>query len=388
MIAYYVADRILRSFDEFWVEIRDGGGGGGGGGGGDDDPPLVDAGPDRTGDEASPVNLYGLASDDGGAPEVTWSYTAGSDVDAGASCVFGNAHSARTTVTCDDDGVFTVRLTASDGINPAASDTATVTLRNVPPRITSLSPSPWQVYRAGVPVPLKATFTDAANDTHTCTVAWDDGTPADGFAAPQHSCERTHTFAHAGMYTIKVTVRDDDGGTAEATTMVVVYDPNAGFDNADGKFTSPAGAWTSQPAATGDMNFHLTARYYNPNTPTGAARAYLANTNLRYDIAANGLEWLVVTPDGKVAAKGTGTINGQPGYGFVFYGYDGCTASQTTQCQPGGDRFRIVLWPLASGTYPQDDIVYDNRTEAGYDIDVADPQSLTSGEVRIHPPVG
>lgn len=106
---------------------------------------------------------------------------------------------------------------------------------------------------------------------------------------------------------------------------------------------------------------------------------------MRFDAGVDRLDWLVVTPDGKVAAKGTGTVNGVSGYGFVFYGYDGCVTGQTTGCQPGTDRFRVVIWPLSAGAYPVDTIVYDNRRDKGYDVDVADPQGLLSGTVTNHP---
>jgi hypothetical protein len=57
------------------------------------------------------------------------------------------------------------------------------------------------------------------------------------------------------MYTLTVKVTDDAGASDEATTMIVAYDPNAGFDNADGSFASPQGAWVAQPGTTGIMNF-------------------------------------------------------------------------------------------------------------------------------------
>ncbi|KOX04340.1 hypothetical protein ADK66_26895, partial [Micromonospora sp. NRRL B-16802] len=72
--------------------------------------------------------MNGSARDDGGAPSTRWSYTAGSDVDAGATCAFEDAGTPVTTISCTDDGTFTVTLTADDGVNGAVSDSATVTL--------------------------------------------------------------------------------------------------------------------------------------------------------------------------------------------------------------------------------------------------------------------
>jgi len=68
------------------------------------------------------------------------------------------------------------------------------------------------VVRVATAVDVTAPFTDSgANDTHTCGIDWDDGR-SDTFAA-EGNCNRSHTFAHAGMYTIDVTVVDDDGGS-------------------------------------------------------------------------------------------------------------------------------------------------------------------------------
>ncbi|BBH66662.1 hypothetical protein ACTI_33470 [Actinoplanes sp. OR16] len=378
MLVWFTGQRVLHE-DHFWVvlTVPDGGGGQGGGSGLPDTAPTVSAGPDVRAYEGTPGTLRGAARDIEGDLSLHWTYEVIDSAKPGMSCTFGNATSAATRITCNDEGTVRATLTADDGVNPPVSDSATVTVVNAPPQLTLEGPEPWQSFRAGTPVDVRAPFTDAgALDTHTCRITWDDGQIAD-FGAENRTCDQRHTFPHAGMYTITVTVTDDGGASDSATTMVVVYDPDAGFDNADGKFDSPTGAWTQQPAVAAPMDFHLTAKYYNQTAPTGAAGAYLANTNLRFRTTTDTLEWLVVTPDGKVAAKGTGTVDGKPGYGFVYYGYD----------QPGGDKFRMVLWPLSSGPYPQNTIEYDNRASAGYDIDVAEPQPITNGEVRIHPPV-
>ncbi|MCM0673462.1 hypothetical protein NCC78_01810 [Micromonospora phytophila] len=70
--------------------------------------------------------------------------------------------------------------------------------------------------------------------------------------------------------------------------------------------------------------------------------------------------------------KGTGTINGVPGYGFVAYGAD------------TPDAARLVVWPLSAGQYPQETLLYDNRDKAGYDLDVSDPQPLAGGSPQVH----
>jgi hypothetical protein len=80
-----------------------------------------------------------------------------------------------------------------------------------------------------------------------------------------------------------------------------------------------------------------------------------------------------VTPDRRIAVKGTATVNGQAGYGFVLYGYD---------AEP--DALRLVIWPLSAGTYPTTTLTYDNSAGAGFDLDVAEPQSLAGGSITVH----
>lgn len=80
----------------------------------------------------------------------------------------------------------------------------------------------------------------------------------------------------------------------------------------------------------------------------------------------------MVTPDSKAAIKGTATVNGQNGYGFVIYGFD------------DPDSLRLVVWSLATATYPGAGTVYDNRAGGDYDLDLSDPQPLTAGSVVVH----
>jgi hypothetical protein len=314
---FYRDDRILYSLnkpigefvDLFYVEILPGGEGGLGGGFGSpvrDFPPVVDAGPDRFGNEGGPVTVHGSAEDFYSTPNVTWSYTPGPDVDPGATCVFSDPHAVSTSITCTDDGTFEIRLTASDGLNDPTSDTALVILSNMEPALSVTGPAPWQLFRAGTPVALTVPVTDpGSNDAHTCAVNWDDAEPVQTYPAGP-GCDQTHTYAHAGMYTIRVTATDDDGGTATTSVLVVVYDPDAGWVNMDASTLTPAGALVGSPDASQWTWAHLAAHYYTPTgPPTGTAKTWVPQTPYRMESTA--LQWLVVTPDGKIAVRGTGT---------------------------------------------------------------------------------
>lgn len=347
--------------------------------------PVVSAGPDVEGDEGTPIMLEGSVQDDSDATTARWTVET-IDAPAGARCTLAHPASPRSTITCTDQGTFEVTLTVTDGVHPPVSDKARVTTRNAAPVLSLNGPKNWELFRAGTPVQLDAPFTDTgANDTHTCVVDWDSGDPEE-YAGTSRSCSRAHTFAAAGMYTIKVTVRDDEGASDSAEVMVVVYDPEGGRTNADGSVASPAGAWSKAPELTGQQWFNLTAEYERPTAtrPKGPGKTWLADTPFYIDSGDRGLDWLVVTPDGKTAAKGT-ALNRGVQYRFVLYGYDGCANGGSSSCRPGADAFRAVVWPTDSGQNPGSEITYDNRRGAGYDVDVADLQPLTSGQVLLQP---
>jgi hypothetical protein len=348
-----------------------------------DRPPTADAGPDVSGDEGSPIALHGAAADAESTPTTHWTYVAHTDVDHGATCSFGDAGALSTTITCTDDGTFDVRLTATDDAGNSVTDTAVVHVPNVRPTLALTGPAAWQLYRAGTPVTVTAPVTDpGTNDTHTCVATWDDGSTS-SYAASGHACNQSHTFAHAGMYTITLSATDDDGGVSDTVSvMVVVYDPDAGWTNMDGSTATPSGALAAYPNANQWTWAHLDAHYCTATgPPVGVAQTWVPGTP--YGMNSVALQWLVVTPDGKIAARGTGTGNDGSALGFVFYGYRGCPATGP-DCQAGADRMRLVVWSLAAGPNPGAGTVYDNRPAAGYDIDVTEPQPLTSGAVQIH----
>jgi hypothetical protein len=360
-------------------------------------PPVVNAGPDVSGFEGDPVPLQGSAIDpEGDRMDIAWTYSTGPDVDPGTQCFFGDATKPVTTIRCTDDGTITVRLSAADPYH----DEPVVHLSNVSPQIRRntfaatpaakadpvlgiVAPKPWQLFRVGAPVTLTTNYFDpGSNDTQTCAVAWDDGSTTSS-AGTGTVCSATHRYTHAGMYTIKPTITDDDGGVSDATSvMVIVYDPAAGVAQGNG--------WLNAP---GDGGFDFTSSYplRSATVPDGAVTFALPpslNLNLRNH---QHIEWLVVTPDGKIAIKGTAErIPGQ-NVGFVLYGYYGCPAGQTTGCQPGSHRLRMVVWDSTTkGPIPDGvPLLYDNRAGNSFDVDQADPQNINAGTILIqHPPIG
>ncbi|MGH3734544.1 MAG: PKD domain-containing protein [Micromonosporaceae bacterium] len=336
-------------------------------------PPLISAGGPYTGYEGTPLTVTGSASDpDGDALSLSWTYSPGPGVDSGATCTFGTPNAVSTTFECTDDGTYYVTLTGDDGNGAVSDSVAASVLDNLAPSITSVNASTMAPVPVGTAISVVAPFTDpGVNDTHTCDVDWGDGSPVSTGAASGGSCGASHTYTAANIYTVSVTVTDDDGASDTALYQyVVVYDPSAGFVTGGGWIDSPAGAYPADPSLTGRANFGFVSKYKRGATvPDGQTQFQLHTAGLNFH--STSYDWLVVSGP-KAQYKGSGTINGTGDYGFLLTANDGQTAG-------GGDvdRFRIKIWDKSTGT-----VIYDNQLGAG-DTETAS-DAIEGGSIVIH----
>ena len=317
--------------------------------------PSVDAGDDVSGGEGSAIPLDATVSDpDDDLVTTTWTYEAGVGVDAGATCSFDDAGAVDTTIACTDDGTYTVTLTGDDGTADPVSDTTTITVNNVAPSVGAVT-APTSPVAINSPVTVSAPFTEpGSNDTHTCSINWGEESTSAGTIG-SGTCSATSSYLSAGVYTVTVTVTDDDGGSDMGTfEYVVVYDAAAGFVTGGGWIDSPAGAYTpdddTDVDVTGKAAFGFVSKYKKGATiPDGNTQFQFAAAGLSF--ASTSYDWLVIS--GPMAQyKGLGTINGTGGYGFVLTATD-------AQTNGGGetDTFRLKIWDTATG-----DVVYDNQS--------------------------
>ncbi|WP_405895793.1 family 43 glycosylhydrolase [Streptomyces sp. NBC_00104] len=292
---------------------------------------IVRAGPDASGKEGAKIELNGTIS---GAGTAKWT------TEKGAPCAFADAKSAKTTLTCTDNGTYEVTLTGG-----RSTDSATVTVTNAAPKITSAT-GPKSPVAVGKGTSVTARFTDpGTRDTHTCTVDWKDGTKPTAGKVAAGGCKAEHTYRKAGVFRPVITVTDDDGASASSTLPeLIVYDP-AGSATGISSFTSPAGAFPAGPKLTGTTSFSFTAKYGKRDTkPSGKASLDFARAKLKF--RSTGSDWFVVTGS-KAVYQGSGTVNGKSGYAFRITATD------------GPDTFKIKIWKKSTGT-----VVYENKTAA------------------------
>jgi MYXO-CTERM domain-containing protein len=173
-------------------------------------PPVIVEFTAADADEGSEADLSAAATDPGSDPlTYSWDFGDGSDVVEGVDLI-EPAH------IYSDNGEYTVVLTVSDDAGASVNDTRQVTVRNVDPLIEPLDSAPGL---EGQALDLSASVTDPGADELSYLWTFGDGSPAvegDSLAAV------THTYADNGEYTLTLTVTDDDGGSTQADTVVVV----------------------------------------------------------------------------------------------------------------------------------------------------------------------
>ena len=323
--------------------------------------PHASAGGPYGGQEGSPVPLA-LSASDGDADVLTLSWDLG-DGTKGTGSTPPSSH------VFADDGSYEIVLAVADGRGGVDTARTTATISNAAPVLAAFAvpTSPLALTAAGVTLPVSATFTDVGVlDTHVTTLDCGTGVTAPS-DAPNGTAGGACTFTSPGVYSIQLTVRDEDGGSDSqlASGQVVVYDASAGWVTGGGWIASPTGAYAVAPAVAGKLTFGFVARYQSSPTPVGNAEFKL---NLgKLDFRSSALEWLVVSGN-TAQLRGRGTLNGSGDYAFEVMAVDGT---------PGGDAVRIRIWHRVTGV-----VVYDNRRGEPLDPDAVTP--LGGGSIQLH----
>jgi sRNA-binding protein len=325
--------------------------------------PTVSSGGPYTVNEGSAVMLTASGSDpEGEVLAYEW------DLDNNGSFETPGQSVTFLATGLDGPSSQTVSVRVTDSGNLSATDQTTVDVLNVAPTVAAIS-APIVPVQVNTSVNTSANFTDPGTpDTHTAVWDWGDSSTSPGAVIESNgsgSVTGGHIYTTLGVYTVLLTVTDDDGGfDNEALQYIVVYDPNGGFVTGGGWINSPAGAYIPDPSLTGKATFGFVSKYQKgANVPTGNTefQFHVANMNFK----STSYDWLVIAGT-KAQYKGTGTINGAGEYKFMLTAIDGSP-----------DKFRIKIWDKATG-----EVIYDNQLG---ESDNADPTTaLQGGSIVIH----
>ncbi|MEZ5332685.1 MAG: PKD domain-containing protein [Thermoanaerobaculia bacterium] len=186
-------------------------------------PPVAEAGGPYSGPEGSPIALNGSGStDDHGIVLYEWdctndgTYDTSSASPTGASCSYA------------DNGAYTVKLRVTDAQAATDEDTAAVAVSNVAPTIATIIVSSGSIDE-GQSVTVSGTFSDPGTaDTFTAAALWSDGASSPvvlgaGTFSTTRSFADDHpaTATASDVFTVQVTITDDDGGSGNATSPPV-----------------------------------------------------------------------------------------------------------------------------------------------------------------------
>lgn len=193
-----------------------------------DTAPTANAGGPYFVDEGSTVQLDGTGSSDTEDDILNYSWSAATNLDDASI-----AQPVYSAVLLDDSSenltLTVTQKTKSDGDVTALDDedTTTVTVENVAPEVDAVG----DIIDEGGTATVSATFTDPGTlDTHTATIDWDDGSLVQIVTVAQLAAGVDHVYGDNGVFSVLVTVTDDDGGSGDDTATVTVNNANPTAD--------------------------------------------------------------------------------------------------------------------------------------------------------------
>ena len=275
-----------------------------------------------------------------------------------------------------DNGTYTLTLIVSDARGGRDTATSSVTIANVTPTIVAGSltgpAAPVRLIDGSATVPISFEFRDPAarNDVYSAEVACGNGvivTATDlpvGLTTGAGVYAGDCTYTGAGVYAVRATVSDEDGGTSAPAFFryVVVFDPGAGFATGNGFYEVPA-------QRKQKVHFSFDARFSaGESAPNGTATLRLPGGDLDFQSAA--IEMLVISGN-RAQFWGTGTLNGTPAR-FRITVVDGQGNGKVST----PDGIRVELWNAAGTT-----VLYDTQPGAAQDAPVTTPTD--GGNIRI-----
>ena len=296
------------------------------------------------------------------------------------NCGIASLTLSQTNFDCSEVGANTVTLTVEDVNGNTSTCTATVTVINDLPQITSEISGPIDPIQIGTSFNLSAEYDDVNLESAIWYFSsdgenFDEGSPG---TIDFENMTITGTFElETNVYTVKLVITDVCGEQDEAYYQyVVIYDPDGGFITGGGWIWSPEGALTTDPLAEGKANFGFVAKYKPGKNTVGEVDG---NTNFQFkkgDLhfkSSSHDDMSLVISGQKATYRGVGTVNGNGSHKFLVSAIDGDVNGGSDV-----DKFRIKIYADGSSS----DVLYDNQMDASDNADAT--TILGGGSIVIH----
>lgn len=184
---------------------------------------------------------WNVSGNAGGSGEGTTTLTHSELTDlGGGQWSFSTSHQyLDDNPTASSEDTYEVGITVTDDDGGIGSGSTSVLVKNVAPVMTTLSSSSPASNKAaeGEEVTISGSFTDIGTlDLHTASINWGDGTSSAATIDETNgsgTISGNHAYLFGGIYTVTVTLADDDNGLHELTTTVFVT--GIGLHEVDGQ---------------------------------------------------------------------------------------------------------------------------------------------------------
>jgi uncharacterized repeat protein (TIGR01451 family) len=192
--------------------------------------PSVEAGPDQTVNEGETVSLAPATFTDPGTLDthiatVDWGDGSPEELRPVGQVPGSGSGSASGSVSAShnysDNGVYVVTVKITDDDEGVSSDITIITVNNVAPMVDAGSDT---IVTEGEIFSPTGSFSDPGADSWTATVDYGDGTGSQSLALIGKTFTFGHTYVSSGVYSMTVTIADDDGALGGDIAVVTVND--------------------------------------------------------------------------------------------------------------------------------------------------------------------
>lgn len=235
-------------------------------------------------------------------------------------------------------------------------------------QLTPVITAPQAPQPVNVPVSVEASI---EKDGFFDKAVWDWGDGTTSTSTSLSGLRTSHAYLKPGVYVVRLELflKDFLLGSAEFRYLVI-YDPAAGFVTGGGWIESPPGAVATAPAVKGKAIIGFEARYKpGEASPSGSVQFQFQAADLRFK--GEKYDWLVIEGS-RAVLRGSGSLNGTPGYAFLL-----SAADDVPEAQGKVDKIRLRIWRTQSEA-----VVYD--TQPGEPDNAMPSLLLQGGTLTIH----